>query len=169
MATDEKLYAKGRAGDARAFDELYARYEKPLYRFLYEYLRNAQDAEDVFHETWIALLRSRELDFSQGTFKAWVYRVARNQALNRLRGGRRLEAMRRALPERDPVMPPEPSREVALAESLAELPPTLAALFEMRARGLSYDEMAVELGVPVGTVKSRLHEMVRRLKERMRS
>ena len=60
-------------------------------------------------------------------------------------------------------------REVALREAVARQPAALAELYQLRASGLSYEELAQVLAVPLGTVKSRIHELVSRLREEMKS
>ena len=172
MRTDKSLCQLIRAGDREAFDCLYDRYEKPVFRFLLRYLRNAQDAEEIFHEAWIAVLRHEELKFEPGSFQAWLYQVARNLALNRLRGRKRFENVCRLLPDEEAVEvkeaePPEGRAEL-VARALAKLPAPLVQVFELRAQGKSYEEMAAVLNLPVGTIKSRMHSMVRRLQSRLK-
>lgn len=174
--TDESLYHRVRRGDLRAFDVLYARYETRLFGFLCHLLRSPHDAEDLFHETFLSVLRSREVSFDRGSFAAWLYRVARNRALNHLRSGQRgAVAMRRL---EAPESPPsaelfliertwERERAAALSAAVAALPDSLGELYRMRTAGLSYDEMAAALQIPLGTVKSRMNQMTTRLRRTM--
>jgi RNA polymerase sigma-70 factor (ECF subfamily) len=173
---DETLYARVRDGDMRAFDVLYARYESRLFGFLLAMLGNRQDAEDVFHEAFLRTLKSRDVTFEAGGFRTWLYRIARNVALNRRRSDKRGARAMDRLPEIAPKVA-EPSahalleqREMlhALDEALARLPPAMGELYHLRSSGLSYEEMAAVLEVPLGTLKSRMHHMVQRLKEEMR-
>ncbi|MGZ3442607.1 MAG: RNA polymerase sigma factor, partial [Polyangia bacterium] len=83
MESDELLFERMRSGQMAAFDALYLRWERRLYGFIRAYLDDAAEAEDVFHETFMTVLRA-PADFSRGSFKAWVHQVARNAALNRL-------------------------------------------------------------------------------------
>lgn len=174
--TDESLYHRVRRGDLRAFDVLYARYETRLFGFLCHLVRSPHDAEDLFHETFLSVLRSREVSFDRGSFAAWLYRVARNRALNHLRSGQRgASAMRRL---EAPESPPsaeifliertwERERAAALSAAVAALPDSLSELYRMRTAGLSYDEMAATLQIPLGTVKSRMNQMTTRLRRSM--
>src|SRR5947209_14889482 len=91
MDSDERLFERMRAGDMSAFEALYGRWERRLFGFIRAYLDDAAEAEDVFHETFMTVLRA-PADFSRGSFKAWVHQVARNAALNRLRSRRRGES-----------------------------------------------------------------------------
>jgi len=60
--SDEALYARWIAGDLRAFDALHARYERPLFGFVRAHVRDQTEAEDVLHETFMAVLRERRRD-----------------------------------------------------------------------------------------------------------
>jgi RNA polymerase sigma-70 factor (ECF subfamily) len=173
MDSDEHLYERLRQGELRAFDTLYARYERRLFGFILSYLKDRQEAEDVFHEAFLGVLRSRGLRFSQGGFRAWLYQIARNDALNRLRKRSRWQKAAEAAP----APPPEASDETklderkveaALGDAVARLPEPLSELYHLRASGLSYEEMARVLELPLGTVKSRMHEMMTQLKKEMR-
>lgn len=174
MDSDEALYARVKEGDLRAFDTLYERYETRLFGFLLSLLRNRADAEDVFHEAFLRTLKSREVVFERsGGFRTWLYRIARNLALNHHRGaGRGERAVLKWLP---PDAPPsaeeriaEGERNVALDTAVAHLPPPLSEIFLLRSSGLSYEEMADVLEIPMGTLKSRMNQMVTHLREELR-
>jgi RNA polymerase sigma-70 factor (ECF subfamily) len=173
METDEALYARVRKGDMRAFDALYERYASRLYGFLAAMLRSRADAEDVFHEAFLASLEAREVDLRAGGFRAWLYRIARNRALNVVRSKQRGE---RAISALEPAEPP-PSADERIAEreigaaldgAIGRLPPNLSEVFHLRVSGLSYEEMAEVLEIPLGTIKSRMSQMVAVLREEMR-
>jgi RNA polymerase sigma-70 factor (ECF subfamily) len=176
LDSDEHLYEKLRGGELRAFDVLYERYERRLFGFVLSYLKDPAEAEDVFHEAFLGVLRSREVRFGRGSFKSWLYQIARNESLNRLRKQSRwrrvAEVARGELPPRD-QKDQEPDldakkAELALGEAVSRLPVPLSEVYHLRASGLSYEEMAQVLDVPVGTVKSRMHEMLMQLKKEMR-
>jgi RNA polymerase sigma-70 factor, ECF subfamily len=174
MDSDEQLFARVRSGDLIAFDALYARYERPLYGFLFASLKNRADAEDAFHEAFLNALKGSPPSFDDGGFRAWMFRIGRNVALNRLRKAARGAVAVGALEPPDP--PPiatdvieQRERRVALDSAVLRLPSSLAEIYRLRTSGLSYDEIASVLETPLGTVKSRMHEMVRLLREEMRS
>jgi RNA polymerase sigma-70 factor (ECF subfamily) len=174
MESDEELYRRTRAGDIAAFDALYERYEQPLFGFLIGQLQSRADAEEALGEAFMKALQSREPALADGGFRAWLYRIARNHAYNLVRSRKRGE---RALASLDQPAPPaapdadldERERSVALENAVGRLPPALSELYQLRTRGLSYEEMAAVLEIPLGTLKSRMHQMVTQLREELRT
>jgi RNA polymerase sigma-70 factor (ECF subfamily) len=172
-ASDEALYARLLRGELAAFDRLYERYERPLFGFLRAQLGDPAEAEDVFHEAFLAVLHAGGAGTELRSFRAWLFQVARNLCLNRVRARRRadraLESVAREaqLPPAAPAAPPAGRDPAELHAAVARLPPALAEVYQLRARGLSYDELASILEIPIGTVKSRMHEMMKRLREEM--
>ena len=176
MDSDEALFERMRAGDMAAFDRLYDRLEGPLFGFIRVRLGDQTEAEDVLQETFLAVLRERDRAASLRSVRAWLYQVAHNLCLNRLRSRRRagkaMEAVGHADATIDPSGPAQTALEAAerarvLSAAVERLPPTLAELYHLRASGLSYEEVAEITEVPLGTVKSRMHELVKRLREEM--
>ncbi|HEU0029420.1 MAG TPA: sigma-70 family RNA polymerase sigma factor [Kofleriaceae bacterium] len=168
---DEALYARLCAGDLAAFDRLYARYERPLFGFALGQLGDRHEAEDVIHETFLALLDARRTRTELRSFKAWLFQVARHLCLNRVRSRKRGERALAAVAETtlDAAPLDDAPDAAALHGAVARLPPTLSAVYQLRASGLSYEEVAGVLEIPVGTVKSRMHELIRRLRQEMQS
>ncbi len=168
METDEALYQRWAAGDMRAFDALYARFERPLFGFVRAYIRDASEAEDVLHEAFMAVLRERRKDIR--SFRAWIYEVTRHLCLNRVRSRKRAaRAAANAEPDASQLGPDEQLEErrraATLERAVSRLPESFAEVYRLRAAGMSYEEVAEILEIPVGTVKSRIHDMVIRLKE----
>jgi RNA polymerase sigma-70 factor, ECF subfamily len=175
MDSDEALFEQLIAGDLRAFDRLYDRFERPLFGFIRSQIGDAHEAEDLLHEAFIAVLRERTARHAVRSFRAWLFQVARNLCLNRLRSRKRAGHALEAAAHDAVVVAPivaeqvlERCEQAALLERAVErLPEPFAELYRLRATGMSYDDLAEILRVPVGTVKSRMHEMVRRLREEM--
>ena len=174
--SDEILYHKLVRGDLGALDTLYGRYQRHLFGFILRQLGDRQEAEDVLHDAFLAVLREgRSGRCPPTSFRAWVYRVARNLCLNRMRSRRRAAQAKEAVAHVAAVSTDEPERALVAAQSsealrraVARLPAPLAELFQLRAGGLSYAELAEVLDIPVGTVKSRMHELMSRLRVEMR-
>lgn len=83
--TDEQLIAEYFSGDEEALHLLIANNLQPVYSFIYRMVRNAKDAEDISQETFIKLWRNIK-KYRQGhNFKAWLFRIARNTAIDQLR------------------------------------------------------------------------------------
>jgi RNA polymerase sigma-70 factor (ECF subfamily) len=173
VESDETLYRKTKRGDLSAFDELYARYRRPLFGFLAKMLGRREDAEDVLHETMLRVVRTREVDLAaEGTFRAWVFRIARNAALNVVRAERYDEVKRDAAPPPPAALPADEllegaRMEQALERAVAALPAALAELYHLRASGLTLEEMARVVDVPLGTMKSRVRLLVERLRKEL--
>jgi RNA polymerase sigma-70 factor (ECF subfamily) len=176
--SDEALYQRWIDGDLRAFDALYERYEGPLYGFLRRHLGTVAEAEDALHETFLALLKERARGQGAVSFRAWVFEVARHLALNRARRSKRAARAHDGVADASALSPGTPPPDEllqyrqaaeAVAEAVRALPSHLAELYHLRAQGLSYDELASVLGLPLGTVKSRLHELVKRLQREVSS
>lgn len=172
MDSDEALFERLVAGDLGAFDRLYERFERPLSGFIRAYVRDAAEAEDLLHEAFMTVLRQRSAPGRVRSFRAWLFAVARNLCLNRARSkrraGRALEAVKTIPAETPPgALETLERRECAalLERAVTRLPTQLAEVYRLRGSGMSYDEVAAVLEVPVGTVKWRVHEMVKRLRQ----
>ncbi len=173
-SSDEALYHRVRRGDLLAFDTLYGRYERRLFGFICKLVHNHHDAEDLFHEAFVSVLRSREVSFERGSFCGWLYRIARNQCLNHLRSGRRQSQLQYRAEA--PCEPPsaessfaDSERALLLQQAVTSLPPLLTEIYHLRSAGLSYEEMAEVLHIPLGTVKSRMNQMTQRLRDDLAS
>jgi RNA polymerase sigma-70 factor (ECF subfamily) len=156
-------------GDHSAFEELIAHYQPRLDRFLGTLLADRTVLDDVAQEVWIDVFRDVPKLVEPRAFLSWLYRIARHRALQCLRRSRRLPAPLDA----DEVVDPDESsinlgsdRLEAVEKALNQLHPEHRAVVVMRYLDeLSYSEIATVTGCPLGTVKSRLHNAKRMLRE----
>ena len=171
--TDEALVGRIAEGDHDAFAALYDRHSAVVYGVARRVLGDGPQAEDIAQSVFLQVWTRPEL-FRGGSFAAWVARVARNAAIDVLRSA--------AVRLREPELSDDVEATVctedevfarvsaeAIATALAALPdeqrgPIERAYF----RGLSYREVAEEIGAPVGTVKSRIRTGLRRLSDSLR-
>jgi RNA polymerase sigma-70 factor (ECF subfamily) len=172
---------KGRRGHGRAFDLFFDRFGAPLHDYLRRMVGERATAEDLLQETLTRVFRHaaryQERREGEAGFQAWVYRIATNLALTELRRRRyRVGPLDEAAGEAadvhalDPhaLLEREEERE-ALDRAIAALPDEHRAVLLLRVRReMEVRDVARVLGVPEGTVKSRLHHAVRKLRAQMR-
>lgn len=154
-------------GNAQAFDALYQRYRQPVFAFVFHLLGRgggAEDAEDITQETFAKAFAGISAKHEEGSFKAWLYTIARNRTLDSLRAsGRSSEVSLDTDEAAEPVMPPE-GETAARAEERAQLGWLVAAVGELPERqrealllrefgGMSHSEIAGELGTTVSATK----------------
>lgn len=171
VASDEELMAQLQAGDERALAQLMQRYQGALYGFLSRRVGSA--ADDLFQETWIRIVRARERFDTERRFAAWLYQIANNLCRDRYR---RVDAMRRAVDSfrvEDETLRESPTTPAladgdSMRERVLALPDRLREVLVLRYyEDLGEEEMSRVLGVPRGTIKSRLHAAVEALREGM--
>jgi RNA polymerase sigma-70 factor (ECF subfamily) len=183
--SDEELLRRFRtAEDAVAFETLVHRYERELFSYLKRYLGNAEMAEDVFQATFLQVHLKKE-HFEEGRrVRPWLYTIATNQAIDAQRRNKRhrmvsldhrtggeddVGALVEMLAGRDQTADEQMEGEEAkewVREAVNELPEQLrGTLVLVYHQGLKYREAADVLGIPVGTVKSRLHSALLKLNE----
>ena len=184
VVSDEKLIAEARTGNQGAFNSLVGRYEKELYGYLRRYVGDATLAEDVFQNTFLKVYEKLD-QYEQGRpFRPWLYTIATHQAVDTLRrqnrrkavsldrhGSSGLESDQSSLADllvaRDESPQDAMSREEqkqALRQAVEELPELYRQVMLLAYyQEMKYTDIAEVLGVPLGTVKSRLHAAVNRL------
>lgn len=156
--TDDELLERLRRNDQTAFEDLFLRYYPQVYRVLYGVVGNAQEAEDLVQETFIALYRRPPRLPDAAALGPWLYRVAVNRGYNALRGARRTLQRVEQMP-RDGEQQEDPAAEYLRREerehvrrTLARLPERDAKLLLLRYAGLSYAEIAAAMEVAAGSV-----------------
>jgi RNA polymerase sigma-70 factor (ECF subfamily) len=180
---DGDLVQRWQSGDEGAFEDLVRRHERRVFRLLLRMLGSREEAEDVTQEAFLSLHRHGHRFRREARFSTFVYRVAANAALNRRRTlGRSRNRMNefRVRQQAGMNLPPTPRNpedaaagsedQVRVQEALLELPPDLrVAVVLYDIEGQSYQEVARVLGIPEGTVKSRIHRARSALRESLRS
>lgn len=169
---DEDLVALAQVGDEAAFTELVHRHESRVYTLALKMLRNPADAEDVLQETFINVLRSLKQFRGESTFATWLYRIAYNGTLMRLRKSSMAVSLDEAIEGDESEIPREltdwshdPESALLNQETRSEmqaavdtLSTPLRSVFILRdVDGLSTEETAAVLDVSVPVVKTRLH------------
>ncbi len=172
--TDIELMLRVREGDVTAFRELTARHREPLQRFFASLLADRSLADDYTQETLFRLWRTRERYEPSGSFSAYLFQIARHFWWNQRKKFRRdpspvrlEEAMAEtAFASRDPqAVALGRDRLHHLLSAVSELPARYRVVFELcQFEEMSYAEVAAQLGIPLGTVKSRMSEALRRLR-----
>lgn len=183
--SDEELLRRFRTDDdTGAFETLVHRYERELFSYLKRYLGSAEMAEDVFQATFLQVHLKKE-HFEEGRrVRPWLYTIATNQAIDAQRRNKRhrmvsldhrtaghddVGALVEMLAGRDQTAEEQLEGEEAkewVREAVGGLPEQLrGTLVLVYHQGMKYREAADALGIPVGTVKSRLHAALLKLNE----
>ena len=165
---DGELLRRVAAGDDRAFEDLYRRYVRPVYALALRRLRDRERAEEAVQDVFAAVWRSaRSYRAERGVPAAWLYGIARNAVVDRLRATAEPVA---EIPETPaPGAGPEERAENAwvawrVHRALEELPRRERDVLELAYwSGLSQSEVAARLDLPLGTVKTRTRSALGRL------
>jgi RNA polymerase sigma-70 factor (ECF subfamily) len=178
--SDAELLTRYIAGDEAAFREIVDRYKNALYAFLRRFLNRQDLVEDAFQETFLQLYASRESFDASRPLRPWLFTIAANKARDALRKQQReattsigtmsepeevsIDDVLNTLASYDVTPIDELNRTETAAkvrEIIANMPENLReililAYFDQ----FSYKHMADMLGIPIGTVKSRLHTAI---------
>jgi RNA polymerase sigma-70 factor (ECF subfamily) len=174
---DAGLFARAQRGDVDAYEEIVQRYQQLAFRTAYVITGSAADAEEAAQDAFVKAYRAI------GTFRAgaeprpWLLRIVANEARNRLRSAGRRHQLELRLAEgfRQGDAAPSPEAAAVAAEERRRLLDSVNALDEndrlvIASRyllELNGEETAAALGIPEGTVKSRLSRALSRLRERV--
>ena len=182
--SDSGLIEECRGGDNNAFDELVRRYKDRIYNVVYRFVGNHEDAMDVAQEVFVHAYRG--IDTYQGQAKVYtgLYSIAANLARNCLRDRRRkgrnkgisLDSLQESAPDiaQRAVEASENLRsiaekhelDIALDHCIGALPDLYRIAFVLRIfEGLNYDQISISMECPKGTVKSRLNQARKLLRD----
>ena len=185
---DEQLMTSlVKESDLGAFKELLARYERPFFNYILRHVGNFHTAQDLFQETFYRIFKNRNSFNHDLKFSAWAYRIATNLCIDEFR--KKAREMEVSLEDnrlnQEPSFSPEhrgnnktPSNcspekrlikkdlEERVKDLVKSLPEKLKSVFILSEyQELSCREIAKILGIPIGTVKSRLHHSFKQLVE----
>jgi len=154
-----------------AFAALYDRYVQPIYRYLYYRLGDAQEAEALTSQTFLAALEALPRDRHEGHFAAWLFRIARSKVIDHVRRRPR----QTPLSEAHPAEAADLLAQLARADEIARLAALIGTLDEearelIRLRytaGLPFAEVAAIVGSNENTVKKSLYRLLGRLQSQL--
>jgi RNA polymerase sigma-70 factor (ECF subfamily) len=170
---DQQLVERAQRGDKHAFELLVTKYQRRLGRLISRFVRNAAEAEDVTQDAFIKAYRALPAFRGDSAFYTWLYRIGINTAKNHLvaQGRRAPTSTQFDAEDAEDFEDAALLHEVATPEnelmskqvvevvnaSLQELPDDLRTALTLREiEGLSYEEIAVVMNCPIGTVRSRI-------------
>lgn len=181
---DELLVERAKRGDVAAFEQLISQYERKVYNLAFRLTGNREDANDVAQEAFIRAYSSIPEFRGDSSFATWLFRIVNNACLDELRKRKRQRVT--SLDEKLSIEDGEMDRQLAVAneaegpeqalervevqravqESINALDEEYRVVVLMRdIEGYSYNEIAEQLGINLGTVKSRLNRARNALKE----
>ena len=168
---DEILVTRCQEGCRESFDLLVRRWQRRLWRYARRLTGHDDAAWDVMQEAWMAMLRQIRKLSDPAWFAVWAHRIVRNKCADHVRRASRQRSLVENLRQQATVDedPPREGHGDAVAEALRRLPPDRQELLALRyGQDLNIIEIAVILGIPVGTVKSRLHHTREELRKILR-
>ena len=182
MRSDDDLIGAFRAGDGSAMEALFGRYRKPVFAWLLRMAPDRAEAEDLYQEVWLKTIRGVG-KYSDGNFKAWLWRIVRNAATDRARKRMAVPLLDEPLGEEadaetrlDQVADgaavtalarmEEAERQSLLRTAIGGLSVRLREVVLLRINGeLEFREIAEVLGLPLGTVLGRMNLAVKKLRK----
>lgn len=179
--TDEELMGRFQEDDIQSFNILVDRYKNQLLNFIFRFIGDRTVAEDLVQETFLRLYRKKHYYKEIAKFSTWIYTIAGNLAKSELRRRKRRnffsinnasdEKTDFDLPDKDANPMENTETSIVLREinkAISELPEHFKEVVLMRdVKELSYEEIAIALKIPLGTVKSRVNRGRLRLQEQL--
>ncbi|MCJ7812411.1 sigma-70 family RNA polymerase sigma factor [bacterium] len=179
--TDEELIKLFQEGDVYAFEQIVHRYKDPLVNFIYHFVGNRIDAEDIVQETFLRVFKKKNLYRNVAKFSTWIYTIASNLAKTELRRRRRrriLSLSQMGYEDKDYELPDyfsspdnaveRKTKEQTIRKEIEILPVKFKEVVVLRdIQEFSYEEISQILHIPLGTVKSRVNRGRVRLQKRL--
>ncbi len=170
---ESELAYQARHGDTHSFEVLVRLYTGAIHSFLYRFLPDGDDVEDLAQEVFLKAYHNlSSYDESKGRFHSWLFRIAANASLDEIKRRERETARKdiAAQIQREvetPITSEENAKTIkALNDAIQSLTPIerqVILLFYYHDH--SYQEIADTLGIPLGTVKSRMHNAISRIRQ----
>lgn len=166
LATDAELLAEAAAGSENAFSRLHARLGRALYSTAMRILHDSEDAAEVLQETFLyAWSRADSYDPSRAAVSTWLALILRSRCIDRLRRRQYQRKTQSSIEQEKPLSHCGPAgfdrvvsqqRNQCLSQAMERLPAAQKQVLELAYyRGLTQREIAAQVGVPLGTVKTR--------------
>ncbi|MEE4312548.1 MAG: sigma-70 family RNA polymerase sigma factor [candidate division KSB1 bacterium] len=180
--TDEDLIEQFQNGDLYAFDLIVKRYKNQLLNFVYRFLGNVEEAEDIVQETFLRVYRNRKAYQKVAKFSTWIYTIAGNLAKTELRKRKRRKFFSisdlgyddKDYDIADDEFNPEKTvdgniKEEIIHKEIQSLSPKFREVIILRdVQELSYEEISNIVDIPLGTVKSRVNRGRLKLQEKLK-
>jgi RNA polymerase sigma-70 factor (ECF subfamily) len=172
--TDKELIELVKGNDTRAFSVLVDRYKVKLFNLLYRMIQNREEAEDILQETFLRVFRERNSYDPTFAFSTWIYTIALNLCRNELKRKKRFKFFGIDLIKNDKRFAVETEIKTdfissTLENAISSLPVRYRTVFLLREiNQLSYEEMSESLGIPLGTVKSRVNRARLMLRDKLK-
>ena len=160
-----EMLDKAREGDADALEKLLRRHEPQIYKFGIRMCRNPEDAEDIMQDTMLAIARTVRRFQGRSSLSTWLFKIARSFCIKKRRKGKFEPEEEHVVDSQIPDHRRDPEEILAAKEiedvftqAIRELDPKYREVFLLRdVEGLSAPEVSQIVGIPVDTVKTRLH------------
>ena len=176
-ATDKELVGRYRRGQVEALDALIERHRRMLFGFILNRMAEADEADEIFQETWIRVIRNIG-SYRERNFPGWIVRIARNIVIDRVRRRKPVISLDaqpeegRSLAEAMPGNDPGPRRRIeagelgqVIARAVADLPDEQKEVFLMRVEAdLSFKEIARAQRVSINTALARMQYALAKLR-----
>lgn len=165
---EDELMIAYQNGDDEALDRIYTILRQPLYSFIFRYSRDEQLTIDLVQDTFVKLQRYKhDYNPKKGKLKSYLFQIAYRLMVTKLN---RRKKWRSLLPFLTPIQTEEfhHSDRMTIREAVANLPEIQRAVILLfYYHDMPQEEIAKILGIPQGTVKSRLHTAIKKLKEEL--
>ena len=181
---EKLLIERCKRGEAAAFDALFRKYEKRVYNLAYRLSANYDEANDISIDTFVRVYQAIRLFRGEANFSTWLFRIVTNVYLDRRKRAQNkqhlsleeyIELEENSVARQIESPSPSPSalaeqqeRHEMLQRAIASLPDYQRAMIVLyHHEGLSYEEIATVMTLPIGTVKSRLNRARLTLREKL--